>query len=455
MTTIAAISSIIMNPSSARARDSIGHCIGRGSRDLKPPTEAADASSVAVYAYSAINERGLELDGTLQAPDLAGAIEQLRQKGLLAQKIGEVGEVEVASTGGIKKRVKSKSLQIFARQFATMIEAGMNVVSALVVLEAQTTDKALADVIVALREDVESGKLLSEAMARHPKVFSRLWVAMVEAGEAAGILDIVLDRVALQMEKEQKIKSRVKGAMVYPTIVFIFATLVLNGMLLFLVPMFVKIFAQLNGQLPTLTQYVVKISTMLRNYWYIIFPLFAGIGFGFMKWRKTESGRKIWDAARLRMPVRIGDTVRKITVARFARTLSTLVAAGVDIIKALEITGQASGNWVFEEALNDVKTRVREGASISTPLLESDAFPPMVSHMVKVGEETGELDAMLGKIADFYEEEVDTAIGALTSIIEPLMMIGVGLIVGLIVIAMYLPMFKMLQLVNNTGGTGH
>jgi type IV pilus assembly protein PilC len=279
-------------------------------------------------------------------------------------------------------------------------------------------------------------------------------VAMIEAGEAAGILDIVLDRVALQMEKEQKIRSRVKGAMVYPTIVFVFATLVLNGMLLFLVPMFVKIFAQLNGQLPTLTQYVVKISNMLRGFWYIIFPFFAMLAFGFARGRKTESGRKIWDSLRLRLPVRIGDTVRKITVARFARTLSTLVAAGVDIIKALEITGQASGNWVFEDALEEVRTRVREGATISAPLLENEAFPPMVSHMVKVGEETGELDQMLSKIADFYEEEVDTAIGALTSIIEPLMMIGVGLIVGLIVIAMYMPMFKMLQLVNNSGG-GH
>jgi type IV pilus assembly protein PilC len=445
---MATISSIIRNPPSARARDSIGHFIGGGAWDLKPLTGVADASPVAVYAYSAINERGLELDGTLSAPDLAGALEQLRQKGLLAQKIGEVGDVDVASTGGITKRVKSKSLQIFARQFATMIEAGMNVVSALVVLEQQTNDRALADVIVALREDVESGKLLSEAMARHPRVFSRLWVAMIEAGEAAGILDLVLDRVAIQMEKEQKIRSRVKGAMVYPVIVFIFATLVLNGMLLFLVPIFVKIFAQLNGQLPTLTQYVVKISNALRGYWFIIFPFFFCLGFGFVRGRRTETGRKIWDSARLRLPLRIGDTVRKITMARFARTLATLVAAGVDIIKALEITGQASGNWVFEEAIDEVRLRVREGASIATPLLDSEAFPPMVSHMVKVGEETGELDKMLGKIADFYEEEVDTAIGALTSIIEPVMMIGVGCIVGLIVISMYLPMFKMLQLVH-------
>jgi len=426
--------------------------IGRGTPVLKPSFEAADAFSVAVFAYSAINELGLELDGTLSAPDVSAALEQLRQKGLLAQRIGEVGEGDAAGSAGVRfKRVKPKSLQIFARQFATMIEAGMNVVSALVVLEQQTNDKALAAVVARLREDVEGGRLLSEAMAQHPRVFSRLWVAMVEAGEAAGILDIVLDRVALQMEKEQKIRSRVKGAMVYPTIVLIFAFLVLNGMLLFLVPVFVKIFAQLHGQLPTLTQYVVKVSTLLRHFWFVIFPMMAALAFGFLRGRRTEQGRKVWDSARLRFPMKIGDTIRKITLARFARTLSTLVAAGVDIIRALEITGQASGNWVFEEAIADVRHQVREGASIAQPLLDSDAFPPMVSQMVKVGEETGELDKMLGKIADFYEEEVDSAIGALTSIIEPLMMIGVGAMVGLIVISMYLPMFKMLQLVNGSG----
>jgi type IV pilus assembly protein PilC len=424
--------------------------IGRFERVLKPPPGDADQRSVAVYAYNAINALGLELDGTITAPDVSAALDQLRQKGLLAQEIDEVREAggSGSASSGVFKAVKSKSLQIFSRQFATMIEAGLNVVAALVILEQQTTDKVLSEVITQLREDVESGLLLSEAMARHPKVFSRLYVAMVEAGEAAGILDIVLDRVAIQMDKEQKIKSRVKGAMVYPTIVFIFATLVLNGMLLFLVPVFVKIFASLNGQLPTLTQYVVKVSLLLRGDWFIIFPFWGLVAFGFIKGRRTEKGRRVWDRTRLRLPVRIGDTIRKITIARFARTLSTLVAAGVDIIKALEITAQASGNWVVEDALANVRDRVREGASIAQPLVEHDVFPPMVSQMVKVGEETGELDKMLGKIADFYEEEVDTAIAALSSIIEPLMMLGVGVVVGLIVIAMYLPMFKMLQLVH-------
>ena len=326
-----------------------------------------------------------------------------------------------------------------------MIEAGLNVVGALVILEEQTDDKSLAAVILELRADVEGGLLLSQAMARHPKVFSRLYVSMVEAGEAAGILDIVLDRVAFQIEKETQIKRRVKGAMIYPTMVFVFATLVLIGMLLFLVPIFVKIFASLNGELPKLTQIVVAVSNMLRSKWYII--LLIRSSSGLLPWKKTENGRKKWDALQAELPMKIGDVVLKVTMARFSRTLSTLVAAGVDIIKALEITGQTSGNWVVEEALGDVRARVHEGVPIAQPLLENPIFPPMVAQMVKIGEETGELEKMLGKIADFYEDEVDSSIQTLTSIIEPIMMIGVGVMVGIIIISMYLPMFKMLTLI--------
>jgi type IV pilus assembly protein PilC len=403
---------------------------------------------VASFAYSAINAQGAELSGEISAADLSAAREMLRVKGLLAQSIKELSEgggIGQTAIGG--KKVKAKSLQIFSRQFATMIEAGLNVVSALVILEEQTDDEALGTVIHELRKDVEGGLLLSEAMARHPKVFSRLYISMVEAGEAAGILDIVLDRVAIQMEKDQKIKSTVKGAMVYPTIVLIFATLVLNGMLLFLVPIFVKIFASLNGQLPTLTLYVVKISTMLRGYWYIIFPFWFGTGFGFLRWKRTETGRKVWDKVRLRIPMKIGDTARKITIARFSRTLSTLVAAGVDIIKALEITGQTAGNLVIEDALAGVRARVHEGVPIAQPLVENAIFPPMVAQMVTIGEETGELEKMLSKIADFYEDEVDSSLATLTSVIEPLMMIGVGMVVGVIIISMYMPMFKLLTLI--------
>jgi type IV pilus assembly protein PilC len=401
---------------------------------------------VAAYSYSAINAQGIELDGELHAPDLAGAREQLRLRGLLASKLEELPSAGDDSARNVFKKVKPKTLQIFSRQFATMIEAGLNVVQALVILEEQTEDAYFASIVRELRADVEGGLLLSQAMQRHPKVFERLFVSMVEAGEAAGILDEVLDRVALHIEKATQIKRRVKGAMLYPLMVLCFATVVLIGLLLFLVPVFVHIFSQLGGDLPKLTQYVVDVSNLLKHKWYIIFPAFGGMIFGFFKWKKSEPGRKQWDRLKLRVP-KIGPVVLKVTMARFSRTLSTLVAAGVDIIQALEITGQTSGNWRVESALADVRAKVHEGVPIAQPLVDNDIFPPMVSQMVKIGEETGELEKMLGKIADFYEDEVDAAIQSLTSIVEPLMMILVGCMVGVIVIAMYLPMFRMLSLV--------
>jgi type IV pilus assembly protein PilC len=402
---------------------------------------------MAAFAYSAINAQGVELSGELHAPDVSGAREQLRVRGLLANNLKELPASGEETARTVFKKIKPKTLQVFSRQFATMIEAGLNVVSALVILEEQTEDQYFATIVAELRADVEGGLLLSQAMARHPKVFDRLFIAMVQAGEAAGILDTVLDRVAFQIEKATQIKRRVKGAMLYPTMVLIFATLVLCGMLMFLVPVFVKIFKQLGGQLPTLTQYVVTVSDLLRNDWYIIFPLLIATIFGVRKYKKTEQGRKVWDRIKLKIPMKIGDVVLKVTMARFSRTLSTLVAAGVDIIQALEITGHTSGNWVVEDALASVRTKVHEGVPIAQPLVENPIFPPMVSQMVKIGEETGELEKMLSKIADFYEDEVDAAISTLTSIIEPLMMIAVGMMVGVIIISMYLPMFKMLTLV--------
>jgi type IV pilus assembly protein PilC len=401
---------------------------------------------VAAYSYSAINADGLELSGELHAPDLAGAREQLRIRGLLASRLDELPSAGGERAVNLFKKVKPKTLQIFSRQFATMIEAGLNVVQALVILEEQTEDKYFAAVVAELRADVEGGLLLSQAMHRHPKIFDRLFVSMVEAGEAAGILDEVLDRVAVHIEKATQIKRRVKGAMLYPIMVMSFATLVLTGLLLFLVPVFVNIFQQLGGDLPKLTQYVVNASDLLKHRFYIIFPAFGLSIFGFFKWKKSEEGRKYWDRFKLRVP-KIGPVVLKVTMARFSRTLSTLVAAGVDILQALEITGQTSGNWRVENALADVRAKVHEGVPIAQPLVENAIFPPMVAQMVKIGEETGELEKMLGKIADFYEDEVDAAINSLTSIVEPLMMIMVGAMVGVIVIAMYLPMFRMLSLV--------
>jgi len=402
---------------------------------------------MAAYAYNAINSLGVESLGEVHAPDPNSAREQLRVRGLLATRLHELPSAGEESARTAFKKIKPKSLQIFSRQFATMIEAGLNVVSALVILEQQTDDKYLAAIIRELRADVEGGMLLSQAMFRHPKVFDRLYVSMVEAGEAAGILDTVLDRVAFQIEKSTAIKRRVKGAMIYPTMVLIFASLVLVGMLLFLVPVFVGIFAQLGGDLPTLTQWVLNASNFIKATWFVLFPGIIASIFGTKRFLKTETGRRRWDRLKLRLPMKIGDVVRKITMARFSRTLSTLVAAGVDIIKALEITGQTAGNWVVEDALAGVRQKVGEGVPIAQPLIENPVFPAMVSQMVKIGEETGELEKMLGKIADFYEDEVDASIQALTSIVEPIMMLGVGIMVGIVIISMYLPMFKLLTLI--------
>jgi type IV pilus assembly protein PilC len=441
-------------PRSERARTSemagsrnTASVIGNAPVALKNGTRDADSTrGMASYAYTAINAAGLELDGQVNAPDLSAAREALRQRGLVALKLEEQASASQSLTLVVKK-VKPKSLQVFSRQFATMIEAGLNVVTALVILEEQTEDKKLARVIAELRADVEGGLLLSEAMARHPRIFSRLFVSMVEAGEAAGILDVVLDRVAYQIEKETKIKRRVKGAMMYPLMVMGFATLVLIGMLMFLVPVFQGIFKDLGGDLPMLTQVVVKLSDALRSYFYVIFPAWGLLIFGFFRYKKTEKGRRMWDRFRMRVPFGVGKIVLKIGMARFSRTLSTLVAAGVDIIRSLEITGSTSGNSLIEDATAVVRERVHQGVPIAVPLTENAIFPPMVSQMVRVGEETGELEKMLGKIADFYEDEVDSSIATLTSVIEPLMMIGVGIIVGIIIISMYMPMFKLLTLI--------
>ena len=402
---------------------------------------------MAAFAYDAINAQGLEISGVIHAPDVSAAREQLQTRGLLPQSLAERNAAGERGPRSAFKKVKPKSLQVFARQFATMIGAGVSVVQALVTLEEQTDDKYLADVIADVRSDVEGGVILSKALARHPKVFNRLFVAMVEAGESSGTLDTVLDRVAVQIEKETQIKRRVKGAMIYPAVVISFAFLVLTFMLLFIIPVFVNVFDDLNGNLPRLTQFVMSISYAVRHYWFIIFPVIGGLIFAFFRLKRTERGRQVWDRFKLRIPMRVGDVVHKIALARFSRTLSTLVSSGVDIIKALEITGATSGNWVVEQSLADIRTRVHEGVPISQPLQEDPVFPAMVGQMVKIGEETGELDGMLGKVADFYEDEVDSSIQSLTSIIEPILMIGVGVMVGTIVISMYLPMFKMLTLI--------
>src|SRR5215203_4719092 len=275
---------------------------------------------MAAFTYDAINAQGLELSGEIYAPDLGSAREQLRSRGLLPQRLVERSTAGEGGATGAFKKVKPKSLQVFSRQLATMIEAGVSVVAALVTLEQQTDDKYLAEVLADIRADVEGGMVLSQALARHPKVFNRLFVAMVEAGESSGTLDKVLDRVAMQIEKETQIKRRVKGAMVYPTVVLTFATLVLIFMLLFIIPVFEKVFADLGGDLPKPTQFVIALSKILRHWWFVIFPLIGAAAYGLRRLKRTEHGRQKWDAFKLVIPMKIGDVVQKVSLARFSRT---------------------------------------------------------------------------------------------------------------------------------------
>ncbi|MCE5253469.1 MAG: type II secretion system F family protein [Actinomycetia bacterium] len=403
---------------------------------------------MATYTYTAKRERGAPFSGELVADSKAAVVAQLRRKGLTVLKLEEkrtsVGLKEMLENS---KRIKTRDKAVFARQFATMINSGLAVLRALYVLEEQTENSRFKKIIAAVREDVEAGMPLSDAMERYPAAFDRLYVSMVRAGEAGGVLDQTLNRLAGQLEKDDSLRRTIKSAMAYPVLIAGFAILVMLGMLVFIIPIFADMYADLGGELPGLTQLMMNISNMLKDYWFIIFPVLGIVIWGVMKLKNTEQGRRYWDRMKLKLPMKLGPVIQKIALARFSRTLSTLVSSGVPILQAIDITGKTSGNWVIEESMVDVKESVRSGEPIAKPLSRVSVFPPMVTHMISIGEETGALDAMLGKIADFYEDEVDAAVKSLTSIIEPIMMLFVGGLVGLIVISMYLPMFNMMNLV--------
>src|SRR4051795_7862981 len=368
------------------------------------------------------------------------------------------------------KRVKAQELTIATRQLSTMVSSGMSLLRALYVLEEQTKSDKLKEALQQVRKDVEAGISLSDALRKHPDVFNDLYVAMVEAGELGGILESTLQRVADQLEKDDSLRRQVKSAMMYPSLIGGFAVLVLLALVTFLVPVFEKIFKDFGGELPTITKFTVMLSHFVTGQWYIGLAMVVGTVFAFKKWKKTEKGREQWDRFKLRVPFKIGDIVQKVALARFSRTYSALIAAGVPMLQAIEITGRTAGNRVVEIAMQQVRESVKSGGTISQPMKdepaavpamvrarewaksggttsqpmkdEPAAFPSMVVQMVAVGEETGALETMLSKVADFYEDEVAASLKALTSILEPLMIIIVGAIVGFIVISMYMPMFK-------------
>jgi type IV pilus assembly protein PilC len=394
----------------------------------------------AVWTYKAVDGAGVPSKGQVKGNSKDAVTQELRAQGL---KIMEISEKKSALQADLSfGRVKAAELTVMTRQMATMITSGMTLLRAFYVLEDQLENKKLKETVGAVREDIEAGLAFSDALAKHPKIFSPLYVAMVRAGETGGVLEASLDRISDQLEKDDELRRQVKGAMAYPIVVLTFAMCVLIGLIAFIVPVFVKVFADFGGELPLITKLTVKASAVVTGQWYLLIAAAIGGPILFKKWRKSEGGRKQWDAIRLKFPFKIGQTVQKIALARWSRTFAALYSAGVPIMQAIEITGATSGNYVVEKAMVDVIESVKAGGSIADPLKETPIFPSMVAQMIAVGEETGNLDAMLTKVADFYEAEVAAAVKALTSILEPVMIILVGAIVGFIVIAMYMPMFK-------------
>jgi type IV pilus assembly protein PilC len=384
---------------------------------------------------------GVSARGEVEAISKQDVADQLKQRGLIVLDIGSKYRSRELNIE-LFSRVKPDDLAIATRQLSTMVSSGMTILRALHVLETQSKSKLLKDTLASARQDVEAGLLLSDALERHPKVFNPLYVAMVRAGETGGVLESSLLRTADQLEKDASLRRQVRSATIYPTLVITFAVGVMLALVAFLIPVFQNVFKQFGGKLPTLTQFMVGLSHLIRHQWYIVIAVLVGSVFAFIKWKRSKTGRAQWDAIKLRIPLKIGDVVQKVALARWSRTLSSLTAAGVPIMQALEITGKTAGNAVVEHSMNSVIDSVKAGGTISEPLKHASVFPPMVSQMVAVGEETGALDAMLSKIADFYEDQVDAAIKALTSILEPAMIILVGGIVGVIVVSMYLPLFN-------------
>src|SRR3954463_1126152 len=398
---------------------------------------------MATFVFKALDLSGSQTRGEIEADSKQAVSSQLRAKGLIVLDIEEFKSADVGDMLGRFKRVKATELTIATRQLSTMISSGMSLLRALYVLEDQAKSDKLREAMIQIRKDVEAGISLSDALRRHPDIFNDLYVAMVSAGEIGGILEETLARVADQLEKDASLRRQVKAAMMYPILIGGFALTVLVALVTFLVPVFEKVFKQFGGDLPTITKFTVALSHAFTHQWYLIIAIAVGGVVGFKKWKKTARGREQWDRFKLKVPWKIGDIVQKVCLARFSRTYSALIAAGVPMLQSIEITGRTSGNKVIENAMHQIRESVKGGGSIAQPMRnETVAFPSMVTQMVAVGEEPGALETMLSKVADFYEDEVAAAVKALTSILEPLMIVVVGAIVGFIVISMYMPMFK-------------
>ena len=405
------------------------------------------------FAFRAMDLAGTASVGEVVAESKASVTEQLRQRGLIVLDVSEKSNpLKIEDFLQRWRGVDMRELAIFSRQFATLVASGMPMLRTLHTLEEQTQDEQIKEAVAGVRADVEAGSSLEAAMERHPKVFDRLFRAMVRSGEQSGRLDEAMDRIAYQVEKADVLRRQVKSALMYPALVFGFAAVVLLAIVAFVIPVFVGIFEELAEEhpeeaasLPVPTQFCVDVSNAITGYWYILIPALVLAFVVFFKWKKTDRGNELWDRFKLRLPAKIGDVIQKVALARWSRTFSGAVSSGVPMLQAIRLTGETSGNVVVEQAMDDVYASVKGGGSLAGPIEDNPIFPPMVGHMVAVGEETGQLEHMLTKVADFYEAEVDANVKALTALIEPVMIVFVGGIVGFIVISMYLPMFSIYE----------
>ena len=399
---------------------------------------------MATFAYVGRTRSGAVKKGELSAKSKDEAVDLLRKQSVvvtsLEEKSGKVGFSLSFGSG-----LTDKDLVVFTRQFGTMINAGLPLVQCLEILSTQSENKVLRETVGEVKGQVEAGSTFSDALRRHPKVFDDLYVNMVNAGEVGGLLDTILTRLAKHIEKAMKLKGAIKSAMIYPSAILGVAAIVIAVLMIWVIPIFAKMFDELSGGkmgLPGPTQFVINVSSAFQSYWYMGLGLIFGTSFGIKKYYATPKGRMAIDKFLLKTPV-FGDLIRKASVAKFTRTLGTLLSSGVPLLDGLTICAKTSGNKVIEEALVNARVSISGGKTIADPLTQSQVFPKMVTHMIAVGESTGALDAMLGKIADFYEDEVDQAVASLTSLLEPAMMVFLGVVIGFIVIAMYLPIFKM------------
>ncbi|MGA8806146.1 MAG: type II secretion system F family protein [Solirubrobacterales bacterium] len=406
---------------------------------------------MSTFAFRAVDVAGVPSRGEVDAESKAQVSEQLRERGLIVLDVSEKSEaLRLESFLDRFRGIKTRDLSVFARQFSTLVASGMPMLRSLYTLEDQTEDERLKDAIAGVRNDVEAGSSLADAMERRPQIFDTLFRAMVRSGESSGRLDDALERVAFQLEKMDALKRQIRSAMMYPAFIFTAAILIMLAVVIFIVPVFADAFKEAvadqpgeSADLPTMTQITIGISNFVKDFWFIWVPGTIGGFIAFFQWKKTDTGRAQWDRLKLKLPFHIGDIVRKVAVARWSRTFAGAVGSGVPLLQSIKLVGQTSGNAVVEQSMDDVYASVKAGGTLAHPIEESEAFPPMVGHMMSVGEETGQLEQMLTKVADFYEAEVDSKVKALTSLLEPIMIVAVGGMVGFIVISMYLPLFSL------------